>query len=69
MSASTVLMSGHSIIVELAPPLLNVNVKENVIHVNATFPMAICVESLPWMYDFNLWEAGSEDKGSRSSTA
>ncbi|XP_046759523.1 interferon lambda receptor 1 isoform X5 [Gallus gallus] len=48
--------------VELAPPLLNVNVKENVIHVNATFPMAICVESLPWMYDFNLWEAGSEDK-------
>nr|AHF20242.1 interferon lambda receptor soluble 1 [Gallus gallus] len=48
--------------VEPAPPLLNVNVKENVIHVNATFPMAICVESLPWMYDFNLWEAGSEDK-------
>ncbi|OXB56409.1 hypothetical protein ASZ78_010663, partial [Callipepla squamata] len=48
--------------VELAPPLLNVNVKENVIHVNATFPMAICVESLSWMYDFNLWEAGSENK-------
>ncbi|XP_072211771.1 interferon lambda receptor 1 [Excalfactoria chinensis] len=48
--------------VELAPPLLNVNVKENIIHVNATFPMAICVESLSWMYDFNLWEAGSENK-------
>lgn len=48
--------------VELAPPLLNVNVKENVIHVNATFPMALCVESLSWMYDFNFWEAGSENK-------
>ncbi|XP_042743786.1 interferon lambda receptor 1 isoform X2 [Lagopus leucura] len=48
--------------VELAPPLLNMNVKEDVIHVSATFPMAICVESLSWMYDFNFWEAGSEDK-------
>lgn len=68
MSASTILMSVHSIIVELAPPLLNMNVKENVIHVNATFPMAICVESLSWMYDFNFWEAGSEDKVSKSGT-
>ncbi|XP_048825114.1 interferon lambda receptor 1 [Lagopus muta] len=48
--------------VELAPPLLNMNVKEDVIHVSATFPMAICVESLSWMYDLNFWKAGSEDK-------
>ncbi|XP_074018292.1 interferon lambda receptor 1 [Numenius arquata] len=48
--------------VELAPPVLNVNVKKNLIHVNASFPMATCVERLPWMYDLNLWEAGSEDK-------
>ncbi|XP_009513439.2 interferon lambda receptor 1 [Phalacrocorax carbo] len=48
--------------VELAPPVLNVNVKENSIHVNASFPLATCVESLSWMYDLNLWEAGSEDK-------
>ncbi|NWH27966.1 INLR1 protein, partial [Grus americana] len=48
--------------VELAPPVLNVNVKENVIHVNASFPLATCVESFSWMYDLNLWEAGSEDK-------
>ncbi|KAM9175713.1 interferon lambda receptor 1 [Mergus octosetaceus] len=48
--------------VELAPPVLNVNVQENLLHVNATFPLATCVESFPWMYDLNLWEAGSEDK-------
>ncbi|XP_074750597.1 interferon lambda receptor 1 isoform X2 [Strix uralensis] len=48
--------------VELAPPLLNVDVKENLIHVNASFPLATCVESFFWMYDLNLWEAGSEDK-------
>ncbi|XP_074782451.1 interferon lambda receptor 1 isoform X3 [Athene noctua] len=48
--------------VELAPPLLNVDVKENLIRVNASFPLATCVESLLWMYDLNLWEAGSEDK-------
>ncbi|XP_010128944.1 PREDICTED: interferon lambda receptor 1 [Chlamydotis macqueenii] len=48
--------------VELAPPVLNVNVKENVIHVNASFPLAACVESFAWMYDLDLWEAGSEDK-------
>nr|XP_010299251.1 PREDICTED: interferon lambda receptor 1 [Balearica regulorum gibbericeps] len=47
--------------VELAPPVLNVNVKENVIHVNASFPLATCVESFSWMYDLNLWEAGSEE--------
>uniref|UniRef100_A0A8C6JF49 Uncharacterized protein n=1 Tax=Melopsittacus undulatus TaxID=13146 RepID=A0A8C6JF49_MELUD len=48
--------------VELAPPALHVNVKENKIHVNASFPLATCVESIPWMYDLNLWEAGSDDK-------
>ncbi|KAK2546415.1 Ifnlr1 [Columba livia] len=48
--------------VELAPPVLNVNIKENVIHVNASFPLAACVESFSWTYDLNLWEAGSEDK-------
>ncbi|NXK19651.1 INLR1 protein, partial [Arenaria interpres] len=48
--------------VELAPPVLNVNVKKNLIHVNASFPVATCVERLSWMYDLNLWEAGSEDK-------
>ncbi|NXL59606.1 INLR1 protein, partial [Chordeiles acutipennis] len=48
--------------VELAPPVLNVNVKETLIHVNASFPLATCVEIFSWMYDLNLWEAGSEDK-------
>ncbi|NXV70935.1 INLR1 protein, partial [Atlantisia rogersi] len=48
--------------VELAPPVLNVNVKEKAIHVNASFPLATCVESFSWMYDLNLWEAGSENK-------
>ncbi|XP_075029827.1 interferon lambda receptor 1 [Calonectris borealis] len=48
--------------VELAPPVLYMNVKENSIHVNASFPLATCVESFSWMYDLNLWEAGSEDK-------
>ncbi|XP_010080597.1 PREDICTED: interferon lambda receptor 1 [Pterocles gutturalis] len=48
--------------VELAPPVLNVNVKENLIHVNASFPLATCVESLLWMYDLNLWKAGSTHK-------
>lgn len=62
-------MSGHSITVELAPPVLNVNVKENLIHVNASFPLATCVESFSWMYDLNLWEAGSEDKVSKTCTS
>ncbi|NXX74360.1 INLR1 protein, partial [Urocolius indicus] len=48
--------------VELAPPVLSVNVEENLIHVNASFPLATCVEIFSWMYDLNLWEAGSEDK-------
>ncbi|KAM9255851.1 interferon lambda receptor 1 [Cariama cristata] len=48
--------------VELAPPVLNVNIKENLMHVNASFPLATCVESFFWMYDLNLWKAGSEDK-------
>ncbi|KFP10840.1 Interferon lambda receptor 1, partial [Egretta garzetta] len=48
--------------VELAPPVLSMNVKENLIHVNASFPLATCVESFSWMYDLNLWEAGSEEK-------
>lgn len=62
-------MSGHSITVELAPPVLNVNVKEKLIHVNASFPLATCVESFSWMYDLNLWEAGSEDKVSKTCTS
>ncbi|KFO60175.1 Interferon lambda receptor 1, partial [Corvus brachyrhynchos] len=48
--------------VELAPPVLNLNVKENFIHVSASFPLPTCVENLTWKYDLNLWEAGSEDK-------
>ncbi|XP_009866512.1 PREDICTED: interferon lambda receptor 1 [Apaloderma vittatum] len=48
--------------VELAPPALNVKVEENSLHVNASFPLAACVETFSWMYDLNLWEAGSEDK-------
>ncbi|NXE50111.1 INLR1 protein, partial [Casuarius casuarius] len=48
--------------VELAPPALDVSVKENLILVSASFPLATCVESFPWMYDLDLWEAGSEDK-------
>ncbi|XP_057271060.1 interferon lambda receptor 1 isoform X1 [Pezoporus wallicus] len=48
--------------VELAPPELHVKVKENKLHVNASFPLATCVESISWMYDLNLWEAGSDDK-------
>ncbi|NXY92431.1 INLR1 protein, partial [Alcedo cyanopectus] len=48
--------------VELAPPVLNVDVKENLLHVSASFPLPTCVESFSWMYDLNLWEAGSEDK-------
>ncbi|NWR57154.1 INLR1 protein, partial [Bucorvus abyssinicus] len=48
--------------VELAPPALNVYVEENLMHVNASFPLATCVESLFWMYDLDLWEAGSEHK-------
>ncbi|NXG72273.1 INLR1 protein, partial [Baryphthengus martii] len=52
--------------VELAPPLLNVNAKENDLHVSASFPVASCVKSFSWMYDFDMWEAGSEDKVSKS---
>ncbi|XP_066060642.1 interferon lambda receptor 1 [Chamaea fasciata] len=48
--------------VELAPPVLTLNVRENSIHVSASFPLPACVESLTWKYDLNLWEAGSEDK-------
>ncbi|XP_051494216.1 interferon lambda receptor 1 isoform X3 [Apus apus] len=48
--------------VELAPPVLHMDVKENLIHVNASFPLATCVESFPWTYDVNLWQAGSEYK-------
>ncbi|XP_008499837.2 interferon lambda receptor 1 isoform X1 [Calypte anna] len=48
--------------VELAPPVLHVNVRENSIHVNASFPLPPCVESFHWTYDLNFWEAGSEDK-------
>ncbi|XP_010132822.1 PREDICTED: interferon lambda receptor 1 [Buceros rhinoceros silvestris] len=48
--------------VELAPPALNVYVEKNQMHVNASFPLAACVKSLFWMYDLDLWEAGSEHK-------
>lgn len=61
-------MSDHSLTVELAPPALNVYVEKNLMHVNASFPLAACVESLFWMYDLDLWEVGSEYKVSESST-
>ncbi|KFP88911.1 Interferon lambda receptor 1, partial [Acanthisitta chloris] len=48
--------------VELAPPVLNVNVKEDLMHINASFPLPLCVESLLWGYDLNIWKAGSDDK-------
>ncbi|NWV87928.1 INLR1 protein, partial [Machaerirhynchus nigripectus] len=48
--------------VELAPPVLNLDVKENFIHVSASFPLPTCVENLTWKYELNLWEAGSKDK-------
>ncbi|XP_023796947.1 interferon lambda receptor 1 isoform X2 [Cyanistes caeruleus] len=48
--------------VELAPPVLTLNVSKNSIHVSASFPLPKCVENLTWKYDLNLWEAGSEDK-------
>ncbi|NXR22305.1 INLR1 protein, partial [Cinclus mexicanus] len=48
--------------VELAPPVLSLNVRENSIHVSASFPLPTCVENLTWKYELNLWEAGSEDK-------
>ncbi|NWI51879.1 INLR1 protein, partial [Calyptomena viridis] len=48
--------------VELAPPVLILDVKKNSIHVNASFPLPTCVEHLPWKYELNRWEAGSEDK-------
>ncbi|NXO42289.1 INLR1 protein, partial [Locustella ochotensis] len=51
--------------VELAPPVLTLDVRENSIHVSASFPLPACVENLTWKYDLNLWEAGSEDKVSK----
>ncbi|KAL9824905.1 interferon lambda receptor 1 isoform 3-T3 [Geothlypis trichas] len=48
--------------VELAPPVLTLKVRDNSIHVSASFPLPTCVENLTWKYDLNLWEAGSEDK-------
>ncbi|NWT18452.1 INLR1 protein, partial [Vireo altiloquus] len=48
--------------VELAPPVLILNVQENFIHVSASFPLPTCVENFTWKYDLYLWEAGSEDK-------
>ncbi|NXF78738.1 INLR1 protein, partial [Sclerurus mexicanus] len=48
--------------VELAPPVLILNVKENLIQVNASFPLPTCVENLTLKYELNHWEAGSEDK-------
>ncbi|NXS36054.1 INLR1 protein, partial [Pomatostomus ruficeps] len=54
--------------VELAPPVLSLDVGENSIHVTASFPLPTCVENLTWKYDLNLWEAGSEDKVSKSGS-
>ncbi|NXM30171.1 INLR1 protein, partial [Oxyruncus cristatus] len=48
--------------VELAPPMLILNVEENSIHVSASFPLPTCMEKLPWKYELNYWKAGSEDK-------
>ncbi|XP_071432929.1 interferon lambda receptor 1 isoform X2 [Pithys albifrons albifrons] len=48
--------------VELAPPVLILNIKENSIQVNASFPLPTCVENLTLKYELNHWEAGSEDK-------
>ncbi|NWI94985.1 INLR1 protein, partial [Pitta sordida] len=48
--------------VELAPPVLILNVKKNSVHVNASFPLPSCMEHLSWKYELNCWEAGSEDK-------
>ncbi|NXK91996.1 INLR1 protein, partial [Formicarius rufipectus] len=48
--------------VELAPPMLILNVKESVIQVNASFPLPSCVENLTLKYELNHWEAESEDK-------
>ncbi|NWT00569.1 INLR1 protein, partial [Mionectes macconnelli] len=48
--------------VELAPPVLILNVKENSIHVSASFPLPACREKLIWKYELNQWKAGSEDK-------
>lgn len=57
-----------SIAVELAPPVLTLKVRDNSIHVSASFPLPTCVENLTWKYDLNLWEAGSEDKVSTSGS-
>ncbi|NWR98581.1 INLR1 protein, partial [Motacilla alba] len=48
--------------VELAPPVLTLDIRDNSILVSASFPLPTCVENLTWKYDLNLWEAGSEDK-------
>ncbi|XP_050182057.1 interferon lambda receptor 1 [Myiozetetes cayanensis] len=48
--------------VELAPPELILNVKENSVHVSASFPLPTCMEKLIWKYELNHWEAGSEDE-------
>ncbi|XP_067389917.1 interferon lambda receptor 1 [Emydura macquarii macquarii] len=55
--------------VALAPPALEVSMIESTIHVNATFPLASCVEStfIGLKYDLDLWEAGTEDKQKRYS--
>ncbi|NWQ60722.1 INLR1 protein, partial [Neopipo cinnamomea] len=48
--------------VELAPPVLILNVTENSIRVSASFPLPTCMEKLIWKYELNYWEAGSEDR-------
>uniref|UniRef100_A0A7M4G1S5 Interferon lambda receptor 1 n=1 Tax=Crocodylus porosus TaxID=8502 RepID=A0A7M4G1S5_CROPO len=54
----------HHFDVELAPPVLGVKVKENVMTVNAIFPLASCLkhEFPSLQYDLDFWEAESNDK-------
>ncbi|KYO25772.1 interferon lambda receptor 1 [Alligator mississippiensis] len=54
----------HHFDVELAPPVLGVKVRENLMTVNATFPLASCLknEFQTLQYDLEFWEAGSNDK-------
>ncbi|NWI12759.1 INLR1 protein, partial [Crypturellus soui] len=55
--------------VELGRPALALSVKESLILVNVSLPVATCVESFHWMYDLHLWEAGSGKRVSESGTS
>ncbi|XP_074832639.1 interferon lambda receptor 1 [Carettochelys insculpta] len=50
--------------VGLAPPTLQVSTVESTIHVNATFHLPSCVETVlsNLKYDLDFWEAGTENK-------